>query len=288
MSSIETALEYGRYQPLLCLDDISSSKQRKLIYNLFYKLFDVVHADTKELKDEAHRIRYQVFCNEHDHYENPESHPDGLESDPYDKRAEHALLMYKPLDLAIGTVRVIRHDEGNWQKSFPLQGICDSHYLHDYTYVKNACEFSRLCISSERRLIMKKHMRAGPGGTPLDTKIHFYEKPFLNIVLALAPLGLIRGAFELAMKHEILNIFGVMEAVNISRLVQTGLVYEEIGPEMEYHGKRVPFICNILETFDKSMNAYQDPWQIVTVEGKNHYRALEIYEKQSSSCFRIN
>ena len=46
-----------------------------LLYNLYYKLFDVVLADTDELREQALRLRYQVFCLEHDGFEDPAAHP---------------------------------------------------------------------------------------------------------------------------------------------------------------------------------------------------------------------
>lgn len=288
MGTSETALSYGRYEPRVQLGVLQKNNQRKILHNIYYKLFDVVLADTPELKEEAHRLRYQVFCIENQNYEDPANHPDGLEKDDFDSNAEHALLYYKPLNMAIGTVRVIFNNKDDWRKSFPLQGICDSFYLHNEEYAKNSCEFSRFCISRKRRERAKQHVQSCKsvfgGGKGLES-LSFYEKPLLNICVAMAPLGLIRGAFELAMRQNVLNIFGVMEPFFIGRLEQVGLVHEKIGPEIEYHGTRIPFICNILETFDKGIYTHQDSWQIVSNKGKNHKRALEVYQNQGASCF---
>ena len=251
----------------------------EILYNLFYKLFDVVHADTPALRDEAHRIRYQVFCLENKGYEDPAAHPDGLEKDSFDVRADHVLLIYKPTGKPIGTVRIVKHNEEDWRQSFPLQSLCGSNYLHDEAYVKNSCEFSRLCISTEYRRHIKKEIRNLSGVFNFNRKDPFtmYEKPLLNICLSMAPIALIRGAFEMAINNNVLNIFGIMEQKNITRLENAGLVHEPIGPIMDYHGKRLPFLCNILDVLDNAMVQNYAVWKIVTVKGYNHKQAIEIY-----------
>ncbi len=280
----DVVFSHGNYETKFNIGILPKVKS-DLLYSVFYKLFDVVHADTQELKDEAHRLRYQVFCLENKGYEDPAAHPDGMERDPYDVNAEHALLIYKPKNKAIGTVRVIKPNLDDLMKSFPLQTLCDSHYLHDETYVKNSCEFSRLCISRELRQEIKEEVRnlSGMFNFSANDQFSIYERPLLNIGLAAAPLGLIRGAFELAMKNGALNVFGVMEPRNIGRLEQSGLVHETIGPKMDYHGVRVPFVCNVLEVFENAIINNHEIWNVVSVKGENHRRALEIYEKQGSS-----
>ena len=275
-------LSHGRAEAGFDIDIVSKVKA-DILFSLFYKLFDVVHADTPELKQEAHRIRYQVFCLENEGYEDPAAHPDGMERDEFDDNADHALLIYKPMNLAIGAVRVIKANEENWQKSFPLQSLCDSRYLHDELSVKNSCEFSRLCISKERRNLIKqeakKLRRIFNNDDGLNLKI--YEKPLLHIAMAIAPLGLIRGAFELTTKNNCLNVFGVMEPFHIKRLENAGLVHETIGPVMDYHGKRVPFLCNLLEVYENAMVNNHEIWNLVTLQGKNHQTALDLYDRKA-------
>lgn len=124
-----------------------SQIKSNFLFNAFYRLFDVVHADTPELEEQALRLRYQVFCLEHNGYEDPSLHPDGMERDVYDKFSQHALLIYKPTGQPMGTTRVIRHNPDSIAESFPMQKLCNSRYLQDETYVKNSCEFSRFCVS---------------------------------------------------------------------------------------------------------------------------------------------
>ena len=285
----EVKFAHGRYETSFDIDLVSKIRS-ELLFNIYYKLFEVVHADTPALRAEAHKIRFQVFCIENQGYEDPSAHPDGMEKDSFDHNAEHTLLIYKPTGKPIGTARIIRHNEKDWRKSFPLQGLCSSHYLHDETYVKNSCEFSRFCISQEMRNHIKREIKEISSGILPSNQAHdfkFYEKPLLNVGLAIAPMGIIRGAFELTMRQGLLNIFGIMEPRHIKRLENIGLLYEQIGPEMEYHGTRVPFICNVLEIYEHALINHHDAWSIMSVKGQNHKRALEVYESLSMKASQL-
>ncbi len=259
---------------------LTNSIKSSVFYSTYNKMFETVIADTDELREEAHRLRYKVFCTENEGYEDPKAHPNGMEMDRFDDTAEHALLMYKPLNIAIGTVRVIGPNENNLQDSFPLQNLCGAYALHDETLVKNSCEFSRLCISKEARGAVKEHLAEQKSLTigRRDNCFSIHEKPLLNIALSAAPLGLVKGAFEIMMQNQFLNGFGIMEEVHLGKLVNAGLVYEQIGPVMDYHGKRLPFSFNILEIFDHAINHNPEVWSIMTEKGDIHAQARNIHE----------
>jgi len=144
---------------------------------------------------------------------------------------------------------------------------------------------SRLCISQELRNEVKREVRTL--GAVLNFRSNnsyaVHEKLILNAALAAAPLGLIRGAFELSVKNNILNVFSIMEPRHIERLKRAGMVHEPTGPEMEYHGTRVPFLCNILEVYEHAIVNNYEIWNVVSVRGKNHRNAFETYKKQSAS-----
>jgi N-acyl amino acid synthase of PEP-CTERM/exosortase system len=260
---------------------VAEKLKAELFYNVFYKLFDVVHADTQALKDEAHRIRYQVFCLENEGYEDPAEHPDGLEKDKYDHNSNHALLIFKPTGHAIGTVRIIGHNPDNWRQSFPLQEVSDSEYLQSEHFVKSACELSRLCISTELRRDVVRHIHNLKNVFSFNSKEQFniYEKPLINIAMKAASLGLIRGAYEMVMNNNCLNIVTVTESKHLQRYQHAGLLYNVIGSEIDYHGKRVPIHTNILDVKEHGIVNNHDIWRIVTNKGENHRRALDIFEE---------
>ncbi len=266
---------------------VLSKIKSKLFYDVYYKLFDVVHADTDELLEEAHRLRFQSFCIENQGFEDPACHPDGMERDIYDSHSDHVLLFFKPTGRAIGTARVITPNKTNWENSYPLQSLCDSPYLRDETFVKNSCEFSRLCISSERRQEVKAIIRDVSSVFNFYSSQHFsvYEKPLLRLALSSAPLGLIRGAIELAIQNGCMNLFATMEPRHIARMqTNAALKYEQIGPDMEYHGTRTPFMFNILDAFDDGLINNPPVWNVVSDKGRNHKDAVELHNRQSKTC----
>ena len=68
--------------------------------------FEVVRASTPSLLDQVYRLRYQVYCVEND-YEDAGRQAEGRETDIYDDRSVHALLIHRRSDAVAGTVRVI-------------------------------------------------------------------------------------------------------------------------------------------------------------------------------------
>lgn len=244
----------------------------ELLYNMFYKTFDVVHADTDELKEAAHRLRYQVFCIENTGYEDPARHPDGQEHDEYDKFSTQALLIYKPTNQPIGTARTIFADPDNPEKSFPLQTICSAARLHDERYIKASCEISRLCISRAAKRKILEEITRNKNNLGINPAI-------IKLALAIAPIGLVRGCFEMALRKDILNCYGIMEPFHLNNLVKAGLKYEKLAENIDYHGERTPFVMNIIETLEYAISERRDVWNIVTNKGIMHNTASALAKK---------
>src|SRR5687767_3456910 len=73
---------------------------------LYHRRFIVVPADTPELLDAAHALRYQVYCVEHK-FEDPALQEGQRERDRYDEHAVHAVLISKASNEVVGCVRLI-------------------------------------------------------------------------------------------------------------------------------------------------------------------------------------
>lgn len=258
--------------------DLNRDIRASVITNLFYKIFEVVYCDTPALKEKAHRLRYKVFCEEHDGYEDPNAFPDQQEKDAYDEHADQAMLIYKATGEAFGTVRIIKAKKDDWQNSFPLQNVCESDQLRNELFVKNACEFSRLCISKEMRLKVKEDLKSLTN--TFNNTFTFYERPLLTVALSLAPLALCHAGFEMAMRNGCLNMFGIMEPRVINRFKRSGLVLTPMGEAIEYHGTRQPFICNVLEILEQSIANSFEAWTILTHNGQTHRNAINMNEKK--------
>src|SRR5437762_7954441 len=64
------------------------------LHDIYEDTFKLVRATTQELKEAAYRLRYQVYCVEQP-FENPAEHPQGMETDAYDRHSVHTLLIHR-------------------------------------------------------------------------------------------------------------------------------------------------------------------------------------------------
>lgn len=257
--------------PCFCRDydesgDLAAKRRSGAVYRLFYQVFDIVIARNGQQAAEAHRLRYLVFCEENAGFEDPADNAGGLESDEFDRQSDQVLLVYKPANTVIGTLRVIKPEERHWQTAFPMQQLCDAACLRQRARVMDSCELSRLCISSTRRKFMKDHLNRN-GNFGLDRRQ-------VNLVTSLAPLGLIGGAFDLAVRQGLSNVLGVMRDKNIARLQQAGLVTRNLGPRVDHHGPRQPFMANIPETFANGLTHNSNAWIVASDFGRIHRAAM--------------
>lgn len=254
----------------------------QLMHYAFYELFDVIPADTPELLETAHRVRYQVFCVENKDYEDPAEHPDGLERDRYDAHSSHALVMHRQSGKAVGTVRVILPDENNLMDCFPLQRLCDHSLLQDPDHIRNSFEISRMCITREFQVDMINSCKNKVSSYLKHDKKYnqgAYHKFMMLGGRHMAAMGLVHGMFAQALKHDRIDGFGIMEPRYIKRLQNIGFIMEPLGPTIDYHGKRVPFRFNIKNVLENAMQHHYAVWNIVTRKGQLHRHLIDVEQR---------
>ncbi len=86
-------------------------------------------ADTPELVELAHALRYQVYVTERK-FEDADQHAGGLEIDEFDSHSAHGILFHRPTGDAIGTVRLIQPVEGSVDGSLPIGGLLRENALN--------------------------------------------------------------------------------------------------------------------------------------------------------------
>ncbi len=191
---------------------------------------------------ELFRLRYRVYCDECG-FEDPKEYPEMMERDEYDDYAIHfcnTLAGHREMG---GTVRMILNSE----KGFPIEKhfIIDGRLLPDFERTKIA-EISRLAISKSFR------RRIGDGilyseKTELITdknKLHIKnrrenEKNFAS--------GLYRCIYKESLKRGLTHWYAAMTEGLCSLLTRQGYVWHPIGPKINYHGYRQPYIAVIAE-----------------------------------------
>ena len=193
--------------------------------------FEVVRACTPTLLDEAYRLRYQVYCVENS-YENPDEHVNGRETDIYDDRSVHALLVHKLSSAVAGTVRVILPEADPQALPLPINIVTDSRQAELLRRLPHSqtAEISRFAISKEfrRRFTEAEDHR----------------------MLRYITIGLIRGVLEICRDNEIRYICAVMERALIRLLARLGLIFEHVGDLIQYHGARQPCVARVSQLIE--------------------------------------
>ncbi|NMC75459.1 MAG: PEP-CTERM/exosortase system-associated acyltransferase [Geobacteraceae bacterium] len=222
--------------------------------------FEVVPADSPELLEQAYRLRYQVYCREYN-YEEPGEHPNQLETDEYDNRSVHSLLVDRIHETIAGTVRLILPDPDSPQRSFPIQRICSHALVQDRRLLLTgtAAEISRFAVSKSFR----KELRESPH---LGTSRHVGESVESRILRSAIPLGLMKATLHMSMEHGITDWFAVMEPSLLRLLSRFGIYFKPIGPLVEYHGLRQPCHANVDDLLERVRQECPDVWKYVASE----------------------
>lgn len=254
-------------------------------FNAYWKAFDVVTADTDELRAKAFRLRYLVYCKDDPDCEYSDNDapidPALLEQDTYDERAVHHLLIHKPSGKTAGTVRVLLPSEDNALSSFSLQTVCDHPLLGIEQRVTQLCEISRLCMSPEFRRrpgdgrVLPAYSEQENGATNGTGGMHYFRRR-----IPYAPLGLIQAAFETAMSHRFLDCISVMDPHDFRSLKRIGLTYRVLGPRIDYLGRQQPIIFNIKNVLDMMAANNPECYEVVSDHGRLSERASTLAQER--------
>lgn len=233
----------------------------------YHKTFEVVKADTSELKERVYALRYRVYCEENK-FETP---ADGreMEYDSFDARAVHFLLIHKHSGQDAGTVRLVPPDHRALLTSFPMQKFCDHPFLEIPGRLHHVGEISRLCMAPE--------FRRRPEDTALLSSYAAQDTvdghrdgifTFVRRKIAYAPAGLLQAVLGEALKRDLSDLLWMPETAHIPSLKSIGLPIHILGPRLEYHGGAQPLIFNIKTALDSIHTAQPYCWEILTDGGR--------------------
>lgn len=219
----------------------SESVDKDQLSRLFGQYFDVVRADTDELVDIAHQIRYEVYCRELK-FESAEDHPDGRERDEFDYRSVHCLLRHRSSQRFVGCVRLILADLQAPEKSFPFEKFCYDSINIEFI---DPARLSRLSFGEISRLAIIADFRrrlgeqTSPEGIGDDSLIP--DQSDGRRVLPHISLGLYFAVAAVALEHELNSVFVMMEPRLARAMQRYGIKFRQIGDIVDYHGMRGPF-----------------------------------------------
>lgn len=233
-----------------------AAKNLKETYDQYFK---VVRAETDDLREWSYRLRYQVYCIENA-FEPVAENPGERETDRYDPQSVHSLLVHHPTGAVVGTTRLILPRLNGKAVPLPVETLCPAELLGRFAHripAERAAELSRFAVAKEfRRRAEDKGSVAG-GLSPTDG-----DNP--RRVIPHISLGLMQSVLAMATERGITHIYAVMEPTLLRMLRHLGIYFENIGPLVEYHGRRQPCFCEVDQILATTWEERPDVWEVLT------------------------
>lgn len=199
----------------------------------FLNYFDVDLVSSERQRDQVGRLRYRVYCEEFG-FESAAAFPDKRETDEFDAHSLHCLMTHRRSKRPAGCARLVCASDDH---ALPLEIHCLDKVYVEYRDSLMAerdrvCEISRLAVdASFRKRPGEDHTRLGEFDA-MDCS-HLEQRTFSLVGLAsyLAALALA----DLSGRDQ---IYAMMED-NLPRLLRrAGILVQQAGDSMEYHGQR--------------------------------------------------
>jgi N-acyl amino acid synthase of PEP-CTERM/exosortase system len=225
------------------------------------RLFTATPAHTPELRREAFRLRYQVYCVEHS-FLNPAENPGGLERDAYDDHAVQGILAHRETGATVGTVRLVLHRPGTPHGCLPVHDVCDPRF-HDLDLLplETTCELSRFAFSKT----FMRHLGGGSGASESDRDdlSRASQRTLPHITL-----GLISLALQMGMAHGVHTVCAIIDPALLRLVGRLGIHFEPLGPPVGYHGLRQPCYARVSTLISRVKAEQPSIWELITDGGR--------------------
>ena len=214
-----------------------ANREAKQISDHFSQFLEPQLARSDSMRESAFRIRHNVYCEELNFEELQENQQ---EIDDFDAHSFHCLIQHKSTRNFAGTVRVV-YSSGEDQL-LPFEKYCLDSVNHETLSPANfdrreICEISRLAVPAEfRRRQMDKYAGAATGVINETT----YSERELRCFPFIA-VGLYLSAASVVLDKNIHHCFVMMEPRLARSLAFVGIKFTQIGPVVDYHGRRAPY-----------------------------------------------
>jgi N-acyl amino acid synthase of PEP-CTERM/exosortase system len=225
-------------------------------------LFQRVFANTPELIRESYRLRYQVYCVEHQ-FEDPTKSPEGLERDKYDHHSLHGILRHRASGTAIGTMRWVLHKAETGARSFPIYEACRDPRVRSDSFLplERTAELSRFAISKEFR----RRANDGAYGQPLSAgESDGNQRPDVSGVV----LHLISVSLQIAFLRGVEYALAAMEPTLMRLLNRFAIRFEPLGTLVQYHGLRQPCYAHLPTMMARVERERPELWKVMTENGQ--------------------
>jgi len=239
----------------------------------FNQYFQIKFADTKELRQEAFKIRYGVYSQELGW--EPENAAE-METDECDDYAYHCLLEHRRTGVFAGCVRLVIPPINQPDLQLPFEKSClhsaRTEIIDSSTLPRGSFgEISRLAVlaSFRRREKEKNTPFIINNVNPETVYTEDERRNFPNIAM-----GLYLASVSLADICNHSGAFVMMEPRLNRRLTRFGLPFEQVGEKMEYHGQRAMFHLPRVGFRSQLTNELKELYDIINSDIRNQISLL--------------
>lgn len=223
----------------------------------FARTFEILIADTDELRARVYRLRHRVFCEELGY----ELDSDGtLEADECDAQSIHCLLRHRASGLDTGCVRLVLPLAGGGGLPFESYGLrYIDRKLFDWKQIdsRQCCEISRLAVASNFR------RRSGEFNTS-DGVVDLDEAravdSFMRVRFPFIAVSLYHAAIALVLQRNYGFTFMVVAPRLQRHLQRYGVHINQISPVFDYCGNRAVYVTTG-EQFQREVNSWNSELQ---------------------------
>ncbi len=235
------------------------------IIDAFNTYFEMIPANTDELKQEVYKLRYQVYCLEKGFLE---TRTNNIEYDEYDAYSSHYLIRHRETDCYMATTRLILPDSNHPERLFPMEVYNQIDNIEQLKTIRraNLAELSRFCVSkqfrrraNERELIVTNDVDENRcSRREKDSSAHL-------------TLALFACAIRISAEHNIHYWYAIMEPASKRIASALGIHFIEMGPpssSVHYYGIRVPYVIKVDDLLNDVAEKDLDYWNMLTHYGQ--------------------
>jgi len=217
-----------------------ASREAHSISDHFTQFLQPYVAADQQLKEEAFKIRHNVYCEE---LEFEDVRENGQETDEFDCQSIFSLIKHKPSETFTSCVRLVTTSGPD--ELLPIEKYCmDSITNEALSPVRfnraEIAEISRLAVKSDFR--RRKADNYKGSGIGVISEISYSETelrcfPFIAI-------GLYMAAATMGMNTGIRHVYVMMEPRLARSMKFIGITFQQLGAPVDYHGLRAPYYIN--------------------------------------------
>jgi N-acyl amino acid synthase of PEP-CTERM/exosortase system len=214
----------------------------------FTRYFSIQLVTSEQQAREVYAIRYRVYCEEFK-YEATDLFPEKMETDEFDKQSLHCLIVHKETGRSAGCVRLVPVCDDLENGLLPFEKFCqqslDKQLIESWHLQRDTeCEISRLAVDTAFR------RRPGEAATRFgEIRSMDCSKQEQRTFSLIAVSGFLAATAITALTQKT-NVFAMMEPFFPRLMKRSGIVFERVGSDIDYHGIRAPYFIKTQSALD--------------------------------------